>query len=124
MGRLNAAHQFLRTLAITFGIAAVGAITLAVVDARTGDVETVRDLLSGDEMLVPAELLESIGDGYTIAHTTGVVTLASAPQPDAPVTAGYEFDVPVRFDTDHMAVTIETYQLHVWQQIPIVELRA
>jgi hypothetical protein len=30
--------------------------------------------------------------------------------------------VPVRFDTDHMAVTIETCRLH-WQQIPIVELR-
>ena len=25
------------------------------------------------------------------------------------VTADFEFDVPVRFDTDHMAVTIETY---------------
>jgi hypothetical protein len=31
--------------------------------------------------------------------------------------------VPVRFDTDHMAVTIETCRLHDWQQIPIVELR-
>jgi uncharacterized protein (TIGR02217 family) len=39
------------------------------------------------------------------------------------VTADIEFDVPVRFDTDHMAVTIETYRLHTWQQIPIVELR-
>jgi Conserved hypothetical protein 2217 (DUF2460) len=37
--------------------------------------------------------------------------------------ADVEFDVPVRFDTDHMAVTIETYRLHAWQQIPIVELR-
>jgi hypothetical protein len=27
------------------------------------------------------------------------------------------------FDTDHMAVTIESYRLHAWQQIPIVELR-
>ena len=25
--------------------------------------------------------------------------------------------------TDHMAVTIESYRLHTWQQIPIVELR-
>ena len=25
--------------------------------------------------------------------------------------------------TDHMAVTIESYRLHAWQQIPIVELR-
>jgi uncharacterized protein (TIGR02217 family) len=39
------------------------------------------------------------------------------------VSAGFEFDVPVRFDTDHMAVTIETYQLQNWQEIPIVELR-
>ena len=33
-------------------------------------------------------------------------------------------NVPVRFDTDHMAVTIETYQLHNWQQIPIVHVEA
>jgi hypothetical protein len=41
------------------------------------------------------------------------------------VVAGLEadFDVPVRFDTDHMAVTIESYRMHNWQQIPIVELR-
>jgi hypothetical protein len=32
--------------------------------------------------------------------------------------------VPARFDTDHMAVTIENFRLHRWQQIPIVELRA
>jgi hypothetical protein len=31
--------------------------------------------------------------------------------------------VPVRLDIDHMAVTIETYRLHNWQQIPIVEVR-
>lgn len=80
MGRLNAAHQFLRTLAITFGIAAVGAITLAVVDARTGNVEAVRDLLSGDDLIVPADLLESIGDGYTIAIAAmAVVVTASVP---------------------------------------------
>jgi hypothetical protein len=29
----------------------------------------------------------------------------------------------VRFDIDHVAVTIEAYRLHAWQQIPIVELR-
>jgi hypothetical protein len=41
----------------------------------------------------------------------------------ATLTVDFEFDVPVRFDIDHMAVTIETYRLHNWQQIPIVELR-
>jgi uncharacterized protein (TIGR02217 family) len=46
-----------------------------------------------------------------------------APALGVEVTADFEFDVPVRFDTDHMAVTIENYRLHNWQQIPIVELR-
>jgi len=55
--------------------------------------------------------------------TTGTVTFSTTPAAGVQVTADFEFDVPVRFDTDHMAVTIETYQLHNWQQIPIVELR-
>jgi uncharacterized protein (TIGR02217 family) len=56
--------------------------------------------------------------------TTGFVAFSTAPALGVEITAGFEFDVPMRFDTDHMAVTIETYQLHTWQQIPIVELRS
>ena len=48
---------------------------------------------------------------------------STAPAAGVEVIADFEFDVPVRFDTDHMAVTIESYRLHAWQQIPIVELR-
>jgi uncharacterized protein (TIGR02217 family) len=61
---------------------------------------------------------------WSVDVTTGIVTFTSPPAQDVDVTADFEFDVPVRFDTDHIAVTIETYKLHRWQQIPIVELRA
>ena len=61
--------------------------------------------------------------GWSVDTTTGVVTFSAAPAIGVEVTADFEFDVPVRLDTDHMAVTIETYHLHNWQQIPIVELR-
>ena len=61
--------------------------------------------------------------GWSVNATTGVVTFSTAPAAGVQVTADFEFDVPVRFDTDHMAVTIETFRLHRWQQIPIVELR-
>jgi uncharacterized protein (TIGR02217 family) len=56
-------------------------------------------------------------------RTTGRVTFGAALAVDIEITADFEFDVPVRFDTDHMAVTIESYRLHAWQQIPIVVLR-
>jgi uncharacterized protein (TIGR02217 family) len=42
---------------------------------------------------------------------------------DVGISGDFEFDVPVRFDTDHMAVTIETYRLRAWQQIRVIELR-
>ena len=69
--------------------------------------------------------LDSIeqASGWSVDTTTGLVTFSTPPTLGVEVTADFEFDVPVRFDTDHMAVTIETYRLHAWQQIPIVELR-
>lgn len=84
MGRLNAAHQFMRTLALTLGIAVVGAISLAVVDARTGDVETVRDLLDGDDDLLSPEVIDGIADavrdGYALAiGAMAIAVLASIP---------------------------------------------
>jgi uncharacterized protein (TIGR02217 family) len=60
--------------------------------------------------------------GWSVDTTTGLVTFSTAPALGVEVTVDFEFDVPVRFDTDHMAVTIESYKLHAWQQIPIVEL--
>ena len=61
--------------------------------------------------------------GWSVDVTTGVVTFIAAPAAGVQITADFEFDVPVRFDSDRMAVTIETFRLHHWQQIPIIELR-
>ena len=74
---------------------------------------TVKVYLDGVEQL----------SGWSVDTTTGLVTFGTPPALGVEVTADFEFDVPVRFDTDHMAVTIESYRLHAWQQIPIVELR-
>ena len=76
-------------------------------------------------LLEPAQDKDGVEQlsGWSVDTTTGLVTFSTAPAMGVEVTADFEFDVPVRFDTDHMAVTIETYRLHAWQQIPIVELR-
>ena len=76
MGRLNGAHQFLRTISLTIGIAAVAAITLAVVDHRVGDVEAVRDLLSDKPKVVPAGLVSALSDGYAWASTAAAAIAA------------------------------------------------
>jgi uncharacterized protein (TIGR02217 family) len=88
----------------------------SVIEART-----ITKPLAGTVM-VYLDGIEQLS-GWSVDTATGLVTFTTAPALGVEVTADFEFDVPVRFDTDHMAVTIETYQLHNWQQIPIVELR-
>jgi uncharacterized protein (TIGR02217 family) len=39
------------------------------------------------------------------------------------VTAGYEFDVPVRFDTDRIQVSLASFQAGEVPNVPVVELR-
>lgn len=61
--------------------------------------------------------------GWTVNTATGIVTFTTAPASGVQVTADFEFDVPVRFDSDQMDITIETYQLGSWGQIPVLEIR-
>ena len=55
---------------------------------------------------------------------TGVVTLAVAPASGAAVTAGFSFDVPVRFDTDELRINLTQFAGGDIPDIPIVEIRA
>lgn len=54
--------------------------------------------------------------------TTGLVTFASAPAAAAVLTAGFEFDTPVRFDTDQLAINLATFNAGEIPSIPIVEI--
>ena len=74
MGRSNSAHQFVRTLAITYGVAAGGTILLSVVNNQTGDVESVRKVLSGDNISISNQTLEAIGSGFAWIHVFSGVT--------------------------------------------------
>ena len=62
---------------------------------------------------------------YTVDPTTGIVVFLPGFEPAAGtvVTAGFEFDVPVRFDTDKLEVNLQGFQHGAIPSIPIVEIR-
>lgn len=64
-----------------------------------------------------------IGEDATLDATTGTVTFPEPPGEGVPITAGFEFDVPVRFDTDRLSVSIASFEAGEIPAIPIVELR-
>lgn len=64
----------------------------------------------------------NLSSGFSVDTTTGLVTFASAPASGQTITAGFQFDVPVRFDTDQLTLTAENYAMFK-ANIPIVEIR-
>jgi len=60
--------------------------------------------------------------GWSVDTTTGIVTFATAPALGKSVSAGYLFDVPVRFDTDYLSLSSENYATYQ-ADVPIVEIR-
>ena len=61
--------------------------------------------------------------GWSVDTTTGVVTFGTAPAAGVTVRAGFEFDVPVRFDSDALDVTLDIERLGSITSIPLVEIR-
>lgn len=59
---------------------------------------------------------------YWIDYDTGIVTFNSAPLTNEVVTWGGEFDVPCRFDTDELSISLDFYE-HGSTSIPVVEVR-
>lgn len=65
------------------------------------------------------------GAAFTLDATTGIVTFLAGhiPAEGAEVTAGFLFDVPVRFDTDYLEVDYSAFAAGAIPKIPLVEIR-
>lgn len=61
--------------------------------------------------------------GYTVNHATGVITFTSAPGNGVVISADFEFDIPVRFDTDKFEGVAETPEAIETSSLPIVGIK-
>jgi len=93
---------------------------------RSGVGEQIRDItkpVTGRVLLAVGGDLQSYGSDFEVNYETGEVVFADPPADGAPVTAGYEFDVPVRFDVDRIEVSAAGFSAGEIPSIPVVEVR-
>ncbi|WP_240232905.1 DUF2460 domain-containing protein [Devosia lacusdianchii] len=64
----------------------------------------------------------ALSSGWTVDVSTGVVGFNVAPANGAAVTAGFLFDVPVRFDSDRLDVELTSFDGAEAPSIPLVEI--
>lgn len=63
------------------------------------------------------------GSGWSVDLSTGIVTFDTAPGSGVEVTAGFEFDVPARFDTDMIDEVRDIERNGSIASIPLKEVR-
>ncbi|HEV7259713.1 MAG TPA: DUF2460 domain-containing protein [Bosea sp. (in: a-proteobacteria)] len=80
--------------------------------------------LPGEVLIAVDGVLADLPGHVDCDATTGLVTFAAGhvPGPGAVITAGFLFDVPVRFDIDAIEVDLSAFEAGEIPKIPIVEI--
>lgn len=88
-------------------------------------VRTIVKPVSGTVLVAVAGAGKTLGVHFNVNTATGVITFTGGniPTLGQAVTAGFEFDVPVRYDTDYLNSNWQAFRHHNAPNIPIVETR-
>ncbi|KAF0171996.1 MAG: Uncharacterized protein FD162_2633 [Rhodobacteraceae bacterium] len=60
---------------------------------------------------------------FSVDAASGMVSFVVAPDIGAEITAGFEFDVPARFDSDRIETSVASFRAGEVPNVPIVEVR-
>jgi uncharacterized protein (TIGR02217 family) len=85
----------------------------------------IRKIVAGSVLVAVDGEVAAEGTDFTLDDASGVVTFVPGHLPGAgqTVTAGFAFDVPVRFDSDRLEINLQGFHHGAIPNIPIVEIR-
>jgi uncharacterized protein (TIGR02217 family) len=84
---------------------------------------TITKPVAGSVLAAVGQTALTLGDDYTVDTATGILTFTRPPDVGAEVRAGFEFDVPVRFDTDLVQVSVASFKAGSLPSVPVLEVR-
>ncbi|MEO0400309.1 MAG: DUF2460 domain-containing protein [Pseudomonadota bacterium] len=71
---------------------------------------------------VVAALNGAVTTAFTLDTTTGVITFDAAPSAGIAVSAGFQFDTPVRFDADSLRINLAAFEAGDIPSVPLIEV--
>jgi uncharacterized protein (TIGR02217 family) len=81
--------------------------------------------VAGSVRVAVGSVEQAEGTAFVCDPTTGIVSFLAGyvPGADVAITAGFLFDVPVRFDTDYLEVDLTAFAAGAIPKIPLIEIR-
>lgn len=83
---------------------------------------TIEKPVSGS-VHIAVDGLELDPASFDCDHSTGLITIANPPANGAAISAGFRFDVPVRFDTDYLEIDASGFEAGDIPHLPVVEIK-
>jgi uncharacterized protein (TIGR02217 family) len=83
----------------------------------------IRKPVAGTVLVAVSEDPKIEGQEFSVNPETGEVTFTLPPELGTRVSAGFEFDVPVRFDADRIQTSVASFQAGDAPEVPVVEIR-
>lgn len=86
---------------------------------------TIKKPVAGSVLVAVGGVVKTAGTHFTADTAAGTIHFLAGHVPSSgqPVTAGFHFDVPVRFDSDRLDVNLSGFQSGAIPHIPVVEVR-
>ena len=93
---------------------------------RSGAETYLRPILkpvAGSVVVAVDRDLKVEGLEFSVDPTRGLITFETPPDTGVVISAGFEFDVAVRFDTDRIQTSVASFQAGDVPNVPVVEVR-
>lgn len=105
------------------GAIATFQLTKTYVSGGSSYSRVIRKPVAGTVIVAVNGVARSEGSDFTADAATGLIHFAAAPASGATITAGFAFDVPVRFDTDFLDINLSAFAAGAVPDIPLIEIR-
>ncbi|WP_339948963.1 DUF2460 domain-containing protein [uncultured Albimonas sp.] len=86
-------------------------------------VRTIHKPVTGTTKVAVDGVEQVLAADFVVADATGEVSFVVPPAAGQAITAGFEFDVPARFDTDRIVWSLTALEAGEIPSIPVVEVR-
>lgn len=86
-------------------------------------IRQIKKPVSGTVKVEVDGVLQTETTHYTVNYATGLITFVTAPASTKIVKAGFEFDVPARFATDYINISVDAFESGSIASIEILEIK-
>jgi uncharacterized protein (TIGR02217 family) len=110
-------------IAVADGVRTHFALTKTYASGGHDYLRPINKLVEGTILVGISTDEQVLGVDFDVDYAAGLVMFSAPPDAGEAITAGFEFDVPVRFDTDIIQTSVASFQAGEVPNVPVVEIR-